>query len=198
MARLKFGLAWLAMAAAILACSLNPVQIVDPNSVPPPATGNNSAPPANNSSGSGSPANNPNAETGRVVRVVDGDTIDVNINGEVVRVRYLGMNTTETNRGEDCSQEGKNANAALVDGQTVTLVPDRDPQDQYDRELRYIYVGNVFVNAELVRQGWAEAVMYEPNDAHWQELIALEQEAARARRGCHGISDIFDDGRYDR
>lgn len=176
--------------ALSLACTANPIVVVTPGAAP--NTGGNST------GGSSSGASAPNGESGRVTRVVDGDTIDVDINGQTVRVRYLGVNTTETNRGEVCSQEGKQANAALVEGQIVTLVPDRDPTDQYGRELRYVYVGSTFVNAELVRQGWAEAVMYEPNDAHWNELIALEQAAERARRGCHGMSDIFDDGRYDR
>lgn len=166
-----------------LACSLNPVVIVTPG--------------GESSSGGRAPA--PAGEQGRVTRVVDGDTIDVRLDsGETIRVRYLGMNTTETNRGEPCSQEGKQANADLVSGERVTLVADEDPQDPYDRALRYVYVGDVFVNAELVRQGWAEAVMYEPNDRHWEALIELEQQANRNNRGCHGISDMFDDGSYRR
>ena len=168
---------------SILACSANPIAIVTPGA---PVSSNNTG--ASSSTGSTAPR----GETAQVIRVIDGDTIDVNLNGREVRIRYLGMNTAE--RDEPCYQQGKDANAALVNGQTVTLVPDREAQDRYGRELRYVYVGNTFVNAEIVRQGWAEAVMYEPNDAHWQDFIALEQEATRARRGCHGISDLFNDG----
>lgn len=185
------GGAWVLILS--LACTANPVVVVTPGS------GNsNTGTGGNSNTNSGAVFSPPSGETGRVTRVVDGDTIDVDINGEIIRVRYLGMNTTETNRGEVCAQEGKSANAALVEGRTVTLVPDRDPTDRYGRALRYVYVGSTFVNAELVRQGWAEAVMYEPNDAHWDEFIALEQAAERGRRGCHGMSDIFDDNRYDR
>jgi endonuclease YncB( thermonuclease family) len=179
--------------ALSLACTANPVVIVTPRA----NTGNSGG---GVSSSGGSNSNNsvsaPRGETGRVTNVIDGDTIDVNINGEVVRIRYLGMNTTE--RGETCYTEGRDANAALVNGQTVTLVRDREAEDRYGRALRYVYVGNTFVNAELVRQGWAEAVMYEPNDAHWRELIAIEQEAAAAGRGCHSLSTLFDDGTYNR
>lgn len=176
-----------------LACTANPIAVVTPapnGGGAAPGGGGGAAPV---SGGGAAPVS---GERGRVVNVIDGDTIDVELNGEVVRVRYLGINTTE--RGETCYSEGRQANADLVSGQTVTLVPDEESEDSYGRLLRYIYVGNTFVNAELVRQGWAEAVMYEPNDAHWQELIALEQEAERAGRGCHGISDMFDDGTYNR
>ncbi len=192
----KAVLAAVTLLAAVLACTANPIIVVTPGA----NTGGGSAPSGGSSSSSsgGSSSAVQGGETGRVVRVIDGDTIDVDINGAVVRIRYLGMNTTETNRGEVCSQEGKQANADLVEGQIVRLVADEDPTDPYDRELRYVFVGNTHVNAELVRQGWAEAVMYEPNDAYWNEFIALEQEATAAGRGCHGMSDIFDDDSYTR
>ena len=135
-------------------------------------------------------------ETGRVVRVIDGDTIEVNINGQTIDVRYLQMNTTE--RGEPCYQEAKDANAALVEGQVVTLLADSEPTDQYGRWLRHVYANNLHVNAELVRNGWAEAVVYEPNDQFWDAFIELEQQAAQAKRGCHGLTTLFEDNSYRR
>ncbi len=185
--RLRLGLAGGALLLAMLACNANPIEVVQPGEVTD-----------GGGSGSSGAVGNPNAarETGRVVRVIDGDTIDVEIDGQVVRVRYLGMNTTE--RGETCYQEATDANAELVSGQIVTLEADQEREDRYDRWLRYIYVGDTLVNAELVRQGWAEAVMYEPNDRYWDELIALEQAAESAGRGCHGLSDMFEDGTYRR
>jgi micrococcal nuclease len=182
---IRITLAGVALLLAALACSANPIEVVEPGQVNPNQTG---------SASGGSSA--PRGETARVIRVVDGDTIEVELNGQTTSIRYLGMNTTE--RGEICYNEGTDANAALVAGQTVTLVADEENTGRFGRLLRYVYVGNTFVNAELVRQGWAEAVMYEPNDAHWQEFIALEQAAASAGRGCHGISDMFDDGTYRR
>ncbi|HEX3053997.1 MAG TPA: thermonuclease family protein, partial [Aggregatilineaceae bacterium] len=87
-------------------------------------------------------------ETGKVVDIIDGDTIDVRISGEVYRVRYIGVNTPE--RDDDCYAEATNANADLVEGQTVTLERDVSDTDQYGRLLRYVYVGDTFVNAALV------------------------------------------------
>jgi len=130
-------------------------------------------------------------EIGQVTRVVDGDTIDVLLNGVNTRVRYLQMNTPE--RNEPCSRDATQANAELVAGKTVRLVPDKELVDPYDRLLRYIYVGDVLVNRVLVEGGWAEVVLYPPNDAHYDEFVQLEAEAAAAGRGCHPTG-IFDDG----
>jgi endonuclease YncB( thermonuclease family) len=125
------------------------------------------------------------SETGRAIRAVDGDTITVWLNGEIVRVRYIGINTPEDDQA--CFQIAKNANAALVTGQEVTLVQDRSNADLYGRLLRYVYVGDTFVNAELVRQGYAEAVEYPPDTAHAAEFNQLEQEAIRENLNCQGL-----------
>ncbi len=142
-----------------------------------------------NSSGGGSA---PRAdEVGRVVNVIDGDTIDVDVNGITYRVRYVGVNTPE--RDEACYRDATNANKALVEGQTVSLVKDTSETDRFDRLLRYVYVGDTFVNRELIVQGYAEVVLYEPDDAFWAEFEGLENESARASRGCHPTG-IFNDG----
>jgi micrococcal nuclease len=130
-------------------------------------------------------------ETGRVIQIIDGDTIDVDINGSSFRVRYVGINTPE--RGEPCYDDATNANARLVSGQIVGLVRDHSNTDQYGRLLRYIYVGGTFVNRELITGGYAEAVKYGSDDRHWAEFVALERAAASAGRGCHPTG-IFDDG----
>lgn len=138
------------------------------------------------------PTSPPGAEEiGLVTRVVDGDTIDVMLNGVNTRVRYLQMNTPE--RDEPCYREATQANIDLVLGKTARLVADKEKVDRYDRLLRFIYVDDVLVNRALVEQGWAEAVLYPPNEARYDEFVRLEQEAAGARRGCHP-SGIFADG----
>lgn len=131
------------------------------------------------------------AETGRVTRVIDGDTIDVSINGNSYRVRYIGVNTPELD--DLCYREARSANAALVEGQTVRLERDVSDTDQYDRLLRYVYVGERFVNAELIANGWAEAVEYAPDTAETSDFRDLERQARRSNLGCHPTG-IFDDG----
>ncbi len=133
----------------------------------------------------------PQGDTALVTRIIDGDTIDVRIGGVGYRVRYIGINTPE--RDQSCYQEASDANAALVSGQTVTLVRDSSDTDQYGRLLRYVYVGSQFVNAELVREGWAESVVYPPDTRYEQTFHQLEQAAQADQLGCHP-SGIFDDG----
>lgn len=108
-----------------------------------------------------------------VVHIIDGDTIDVNLNGEIVRVRYIGIDAPELN--EPCGPEASAANAFLVAQQTVRLVKDVSEQDSFGRLLRYVYVGSRFVNAELVKQGLAEPVRYPPDTA---QSVLLESITA--------------------
>jgi endonuclease YncB( thermonuclease family) len=129
-------------------------------------------------------------ETAQVTTVIDGDTIDVLLNGEEVRVRYVGVNTPE--RDEVCYSEAMEANRAMVEGQTVRMVKDTSETDRYGRLLRYIYVGNTFVNEQLVAQGYAEVVLYEPDDRYFEDFLRFESNATRNGLGCHPTG-IFND-----
>ena len=126
-----------------------------------------------------------------VARVIDGDTIDVLLNGRRARVRYIGMNTPE--RDEPCYREATGANYDWVAGKELRLLRDTSETDRYGRLLRYVYADGVFVNRALVEAGYAEAVVYQPDDAFYDDFRRLEQAAAQAGRGCHP-SGIFDDG----
>lgn len=137
----------------------------------------------------------PDATLYTVTRVIDGDTIDVERDGQTFRVRYIGINTPE--RDEPCFREATEANRALVAGRQVRLERDVSDTDRFDRLLRYVYVGEVFVNEALVRDGWAEAVLYEPDRRHWERFRDLEIAAARAGLGCHPTG-VFDDGTFTR
>jgi endonuclease YncB( thermonuclease family) len=176
-----------------LACNLS--------SQAPPTGGNgsgggNPGGGATGGAGSGNPGSSgTNGVTARVIRVIDGDTIDVELGGQEYRVRYVGVNTPE--RDEDCYAEARAANERLVSGQTVRMEADVTDTDRYDRLLRYIYVGDTFVNAELIRQGMAEVVLYEPDDREFDFFRALEREAQQANRGCHPTG-IFADSTFER
>lgn len=128
------------------------------------------------------PTASPTAVEAQVTRVIDGDTIEVSIADQVYRVRYIGINTPEV--GQPCADEATAKNSELVDGKIVTLVKDVSETDKYDRLLRYVYVGEIFVNAELVRQGYASAFTYPPDVAFADHFVQLEAEARNAQRGC--------------
>ena len=120
--------------------------------------------------------------TVRVLRVVDGDTIEVDLNGREEDVRYIGIDTPESvapDQPVECyGHRASDFNASLVDGKTVRLVFDAELRDKYGRLLAYVYVGDVFVNAELVERGLAETLEIEPNTAKADQLGRLEVEAS--------------------
>jgi micrococcal nuclease len=120
-------------------------------------------------------------ETATVTRIIDGDTIDI-ATGQ--RVRYIGIDTPEVYpEREAYGMEAWQANRNLVEGKKVRLEQDVSQTDKYGRLLRYVYVGDTFVNAELVRLGLAEAKAYPP-DTRYQDLLEqLEEEARQAGRG---------------
>lgn len=126
---------------------------------------------------------------GQVVQVIDGDTIRVEIEGEIFRVRYIGINTPE--RGEPCYQSATDANATYVEGQHVRLVWDESNTDRHGRLLRYIYVDEILVNAELVAGGWAESRAYQPDTRLFEYMEELEKTAVAQNLGCHPTG-IFD------
>ncbi len=131
----------------------------------------------------------------RVVRVVDGDTIVASVEGDDQYVRYIGVDTPETVKpgtpvqcfGERASAE----NHRLVEGRTVRLVFDRERRDDYGRLLAYVYTGEGsgparFVNATLVRSGFARTLTIAPNTAHAALLARLQKSAGQAGRGLWG------------
>ena len=120
-------------------------------------------------------------EIARVTRIVDGDTIDVEIDGASFRVRYIGMDTPE--RGRPFFDEATRRNASLVEGRTVTLIKDVSETDRYDRLLRYVLVGSIFVNYELVRDGYALAFTYPPDVACSEDFVEAQRQALSEGRG---------------
>jgi endonuclease YncB( thermonuclease family) len=127
----------------------------------------------------------------RVVRVIDGDTIEVIIDNRMYDVRYIGIDTPETmhsNQGEEpYGKEASEKNSELVEGKVVLLEKDVSKTDQYGRLLRYVYVNDKFINAELVRLGYAHATSYPP-DIKYQELfLKFQREAKEHSLGLWGI-----------
>jgi len=120
-------------------------------------------------------------ESARVTRVIDGDTIVIEGG---YRVRYIGIDTPEIHpETEAFGMEAWQANRQLVEGKQVRLERDISEMDKYDRLLRYVYVDDIMVNAELVRQGLAQAKAYPPDTKYQDCLEALEAEAKSEGRG---------------
>jgi micrococcal nuclease len=118
------------------------------------------------------------SDTVTVVEVIDGDTIVVEGG---YHVRYIGIDSPEID--EFYYVEAKQMNVKLLDGKKVRLEKDITDKDKYGRLLRYVYAGDVFVNAEMVRQGCAWAMVYPPDTKYLVYLEAMEKEARQSKRG---------------
>ena len=117
----------------------------------------------------------------QVIEVVDGDTIKVLVAGAKLTLRYIGIDTPEMSAADGAAARAQNI--ALVSGRTVRLEQDVSATDPYGRLLRYVWVGDLLVNAELVRLGYARAVAYPPDTKNQAQFAALQAEAQAARRG---------------
>ena len=136
------------------------------------------------------PGRTPVRVRARVVRVVDGDTIIVSLDGQERRLRYIGIDCPELAHSgkprEWMAREASEANERLVGGRIVYLEKDVSETDRYGRLLRYVWVGDRMVNAELVRLGYAHAITYPPDVKHQDLLRAAQREAREAKRGLWG------------
>lgn len=127
--------------------------------------------------------------TGTVTSITDGDTLRLEVDGQELRVRLIGVDTPEVFPDVECF--GPEAEQALSDlapvGSTLGYTYDRDERDQYDRELLYLYTDDgTLINYELVARGYGTAVLFEPNDRFWSDLRIAERAAQRDGLGLWG------------
>ncbi len=113
-----------------------------------------------------------------VTRVIDGDTIEIEGG---YHVRYIGIDAPE--KGEPYYLEATEANHSLVGSKKVRLEKDVEDKDEYSRLLRYVWVGDKMVNAELVRLGYAYSHYYPPNLKYQPHFLQLEKEAREQKQG---------------
>lgn len=136
------------------------------------------------------------AGTARVVDVVDGDTLVLDLAGARETTRLLGIDTPEVHhptRPVECwGAEASDRLAALAPpGTVVRIERDEEARDHYDRVLAYVFVtpsegDEVFVNEQLVRDGAAVTLPIDPNDAYRGRLAAAEADARAASAGLWG------------
>lgn len=132
--------------------------------------------------------------SGEVIEVVDGDTIKVKIGLDTYSLRYIGIDCPECNAQADSAviygQTANERNNHLVAYKQVLLLKDVSEVDQYGRLLRYVFVDSTFVNYELVKQGYAHAAAYPPDEACYQFFAEAEREASQKSLGFWSSSFI--------
>jgi len=130
-----------------------------------------------------------------VTKVVDGDTIDVNVGGVQYKLRYIGINAPELDsidtNTRNIAMKATDKNRELVGGKTVELEKDVSETDKYGRLLRYVYAGGIMVNAELVRCGYAQATPYPPDLRYQAVFSSLQAGAKAAKAGIWGSAGYY-------
>lgn len=126
----------------------------------------------------------------QLVRVIDGDTIAINIDGEEVRVRLIGVDTPESvhPEKEKNTEEGKTAAAwteNILDGKAVYLEYDVSRKDSYGRTLAYVYLDNktTMLNRLLLENGLAQVMTVQPNSKYADDFYQLQVAAREAGAG---------------
>lgn len=131
-------------------------------------------------------------EIARVIRVIDGDTIEI---ADGRKVRYIGIDTPETvdpRKPVGCfGREASSKNRELVENADVELENDVSETDRYGRLLRYVYIiipgrGRVMVNEELVQEGFAQSSIFPPDVKHQEIFRKAEIEAIAGKKGLWG------------
>jgi len=122
-----------------------------------------------------------------VARIVDGDTFKL-ANGKSVRL--LGIDAPEKRQYHH--EKSKNKLKELIEGKQVVLEKDVSNKDGIDRLLRYVFVDDIFINLEMVRQGYASAYIVSPDVKYEREILQAEVEARSSKLGIWKVSDFLD------
>ncbi len=136
---------------------------------------------------------------GKVIHIKDGDTIDVNVNGQKQTVRLLLLDTPESVSQKIPPQKmGKEASSFLkkqLDGKSVTLVYDQGPkEDKYGRKLAYVFCNGIHINELMAKSGYGIiAYISKPNTTLLPEMLEAEKEAKEAMVGVWSIKGFVNE-----
>jgi micrococcal nuclease len=136
-----------------------------------------------------------------VSRVVDGDTVELMVEGFPVKVRLIGVDTPETvHPQKPVEHYGKEASAFtrnLLRGESVYLIQSQEKADRYGRELGYLYrvPDGLFVNAEIIRQGYGHAYTKYPfREDLMERFRGLQRHARESEKGLWAGSPVKQSG----
>jgi len=138
----------------------------------------------------------------QLVKPIDGDTIKVNIDGKEENVRFLLVDTPETNHprlGEQpFGQDAKSFTSTMVQSGQVQLEFDISHRDKYQRLLAYVYVDGVSVQEELLKNGLARvAYIYDPNTKYVDQYDELQKKAQKQAVGIWSVENYATDRGFD-
>jgi micrococcal nuclease len=127
------------------------------------------------------------ATSATLERVVDGDTLDVAVGSDTVRVRLIGIDAPEHDEG-DCGNVAQAHLASLAPpGAALGLAFDAECQDRYGRDLAYVTAGDVLLNAAMLYDGYAQPCPFEPNTTYAEAFACLGAQAAARGDGIWAL-----------
>lgn len=133
-----------------------------------------------------------------VVKVVDGDTIKLLIDGETTTVRLIGIDTPESVHPDKSKNVPEGTLASdhtkeLAEDKFVYIEYGEEPHDRYNRVLAYVYIDeNTMLNAQILEDGYAEVYTIKPNNKYEEYFMELEDEARSSNSGLWSTG-VFDD-----
>ena len=131
------------------------------------------------------------AEQPVVKKIISGESIKLSTNA---KVRYCGVDAPA--KGDFFFEECRQANKKLVDGKQITIEYDARRKDGNNYLLGYVYAGDIFVNAYLLKNGFGIAYIVPPNEKYRDLFISLQKEARKNRRGIWAFEDPQDETYY--
>ena len=122
------------------------------------------------------------------MKIVSGDTIHVFVNGDVDRVRYIGVTAPDPgdgrpDSGDPYGREALTFNRGLMNARNVRLELDVLERDPEGRLLAYVWLGDVMVNAEMIARGLGQVITGGPNVRHQEALLRRQEQARAAKLG---------------
>lgn len=124
----------------------------------------------------------------KVVRVVDGDTIIISMNGKDERLRLIGVDTPESVHPDSSKNipEGKIASdyvKELIEGKEVGVEFDVQERDKYGRLLAYVYSGDMMLNKHLLEEGYARLSTFPPNVKYVDDFTKIQTKSREGNKG---------------
>lgn len=129
-------------------------------------------------------------EIAEVLRIIDGDTIEVSLSGKKETIRLIGIDSLEVldeRKPVQCfGKEASNKAKEVLTGKTITLEsdPTQGDRDKYGRLLRYVFLNDLNFNKLMISEGYAHEYTYQNNPYNYQlEFIATERSARERKKG---------------
>ncbi|AOT68305.1 stalk domain-containing protein [Geosporobacter ferrireducens] len=133
--------------------------------------------------------------TYKVLRVVDGDTLEIEYNGKKEKVRLIGVDTPESvhpdaTKNNEFGDVASKFTKGLLEGKEIELEFDVQERDKYGRLLAYVYIDGKMYNKTLLEEGYAKVATFPPNVKYANDFVLIEKKARDANKGLWAYEEV--------